>query len=150
MHNQAAGEIHYPPPPNADMGMSRRASQDFPPSPQMDGQQSGRKRTHSSISQEFGTPGYGQQRQSGQWQQFETPRHPAAQPFAQGPADPYRQIPSYSPNGLAPQPQFPNARDARTFADNNNIMDQQEAPKVELDEDLYDRYVAYYEVVVNY
>ena len=143
MHNQATGDqIHYPPPPNADMGMSRRPSQDFSPPPQMDGQPgTGRKRTHSSISQEFGTPGFGphvSQRQSGQWSQFETPRHAPPQPFAQGPADPYRPIPSYSPNGLAPQAQFPNARDARAFTDSNNL-EQLDIQNIDLDENVYDR-----------
>ncbi|KFY32141.1 hypothetical protein V493_00475 [Pseudogymnoascus sp. VKM F-4281 (FW-2241)] len=109
MQNQSGEPMHYPP-PHAEGGGSRRASQDYtPPPPHSEGQP--RKRAYSSISQDFG-PGYQSQRQSGQWQAPETPRHHGAPAASYGqanaaPESSYR--PLYSPNGLAPQPQWRNA-----------------------------------------
>lgn len=109
MQNQSGEALHYP--PHAEGGGSRRASNDYsPPPPHLEGQPP-RKRTYSSISQDF-APGYQSQRQSGQWQALETPRHHAAPaaPYGQAnvaPESSYR--PLYSPNGLAPQPQWRNA-----------------------------------------
>lgn len=106
IQNQAGDAMHYPHP---EVEMPRRASNDYSPPPHMEGQP--RKRTYSSISQDFG-PGYQSQRQSGQWQQAENPRHLPQPPGPYGqvnvaPEPLYR--PLYSPNGLAPQPQWRNA-----------------------------------------
>ncbi|OBT66952.1 hypothetical protein VE03_04138 [Pseudogymnoascus sp. 23342-1-I1] len=110
MQNQAGGEaMNYP--PHTEGGGSRRASNDYsPPPPHVEGQAT-RKRAYSTMSQDF-VSGYQPQRQSGQWQAPETPRNHAA------PATPYGQAnaatessyrpPLYSPNGLAPQPQWRN------------------------------------------
>ncbi|OBT77570.1 hypothetical protein VF21_04629 [Pseudogymnoascus sp. 05NY08] len=107
MQNQSGDALHYP--PHVEGGGSRRASHDYSPPPP---HPEGRKRTYSSISQEFG-PGYQSQRQSGQWQALDTPRHHGAPAAAYGQANvaaesSYRP-PLYSPNGLAPQPQWRNA-----------------------------------------
>ncbi len=142
-HNQPSEPLNYPQAPSADMGIPRRESQDFSPPPQMDGAL-GRKRTHSSISQEFGTPGgYAQQnlvqRQSGQWNQYETPRHPAAQAFAQAPAEQYR-VGVHSPNGLAPQAQFPSARENYYFAEPTDaeLQDMNNQGEFNFNEAAYD------------
>lgn len=107
MQSQSGEALHYPPHPEG--GGSRRPSHDYsPPPPHAEGQP--RKRTYSSISQDFGS-GYQPQRQSGQWQGPETPRHhgASAAPYGQANAAPdasYR--PAYSPNAMAPQSQWKN------------------------------------------
>jgi hypothetical protein len=109
MQNQSGEALHYP--PHVEGGGSRRASHDYsPPPPHTEGQP--RKRAYSSISQDF-TSGYQSQRQSGQWQALDTPRHHGAPATTYGQANAaaessYR-APLYSPNGLAPQPQWRNA-----------------------------------------
>jgi hypothetical protein len=106
MQNQSGEALHYP--PHVEGGGSRRASHDYsPPPPHTEG----RKRTYSSISQDFGS-GYQSQRQSGQWQALDTPRHGAAAATygqANATAESSYRPPLYSPNGLAPQPQWRNA-----------------------------------------
>jgi hypothetical protein len=94
LSQQAAGEPLAYPAPTAEM----RTSHEYSPPPQMDSQ--ARKRTYSSISQDFNSP-YPSQRQSGQW--FETPQ----QPRSAYPQD--HRPPLYPPNGLAPQPQWRDA-----------------------------------------
>ncbi|OBT97827.1 transcriptional activator [Pseudogymnoascus verrucosus] len=109
MQNQSGEALHYP--PHVEGAGSRRASHDYsPPPPHTEGQP--RKRAYSSISQDF-TSGYQSQRQSGQWQALDTPRHHGAPATTYGQANAaaessYR-APLYSPNGLAPQPQWRNA-----------------------------------------
>ena len=107
IQSQSGEALHYPPHP--ETGASRRASNDYSPPPHLEGQP--RKRTYSSISQDFGT-GYQSQRQSGQWQPLDASRHHPPPSGTYGQANvasesSYR--PLYSPNGLAPQPQWRNA-----------------------------------------
>lgn len=122
IQNSHGGEPIQYPQPNADL--SRRQSQDFSPPPTLDGTPSiGRKRGYSSVAQEFGTPGYAQQtpqRQSGQWSQMDMPRH-TPQQFTHAAPEPYRAI--FSPNGLAPQAQFPVGRPANMSLDGNFNLD---------------------------
>lgn len=101
-----AGEIPQFAPLHHD-GTSRRASNEFSPPPPLDVLQP-RKRTFSTISNEF-SPAYQGQRTSGGWAAPEPSRHlphpGSGYPNTPGAADqPYRS--QYSPNGLAPQPSW--------------------------------------------
>lgn len=131
--------VHYP---QQNVDMSRRQSQDFSPPPgPLDTPSIGRKRGYSSVTQDFSTPGFPQQtthRQSGQWSQMDMPRQTPNQ-FAHAAPEQYR--PVFSPNGLAPQAQFPVGRDPRLTMDNSFSPDGMNLnDRLEIDDAVLDEY----------
>jgi hypothetical protein len=98
-----AGEMPQFPPLHHEGG-SRPGSNEYSPPP-VEGAQ--RKRTFSSISNEFSSPAYQAQRPSGAWSSGETarqlppPNYPLSQPVSGDQAQPSFRT-HYSPNGLAP------------------------------------------------
>ena len=105
--------------PNDSM---RRPSDEFSPPPNADGVQ--RKRTHSSMSGDFNSPYQNQRPPS--WAQ---PQQEHARGFShQSPAyatpqpGPTFREPNYSPNGLAPTPQWRNAPDLRQSNAFENVV----------------------------
>ncbi|KAH8816177.1 hypothetical protein F5884DRAFT_212493 [Xylogone sp. PMI_703] len=97
-----------------DSPTQRRTSEEFTPPPNVDGTQ--RKRTYSSISNEYGTP-YQPQRSSGWGLQDSQRQHPPsfATPQTGGSGQMFRE-PNYSPNGLQPTPTWRNQPEHRPSA----------------------------------
>jgi hypothetical protein len=110
-----AGEIPQFTPLQHHEGGSRRGSHEYSPTPGIEGAQQ-RKRTFSSISNEFSSPAYQPQRPPvGGWSSAEAPRHLPPPSSYQLPASGEQAQASfrthYSPNGLAPQAIWTNAPD---------------------------------------
>lgn len=124
-------------------GGSRPGSNEYSPPPNMEGAQ--RKRTFSSISNEFSPPTYQGQRQSGGWssgeasRQLPPPNYQLSQPASGEQAQSSFRT-HYSPNGLAPQAVWSNAPDtlrANTSFGSMVPADQNYSDhKVEWDENL--------------
>jgi hypothetical protein len=136
-----SGEIQYAhmqhdgTPPRAD---------EYSPPPNAGSAQ--RKRTYSSISNEFGA-GFQHPRASMGWNQ-EPPRqlpHPSGAQYSQAPQDSLSYRPQYSPNGMAPQPLWTNGPDSVrrpsvsyenfTQANHNHVES-----RLEWDDAIIDRY----------
>jgi hypothetical protein len=131
-----------------DSPLQRRGSEDFSPPPSQEHHP--KKRTYSSVSgSEFGTP-YLAHRSVSAWPTHESPRHLPApgSGFAGTPLPPVTsqafRDPMYSPNGLAPLPQWkaaPEPPRRQSAAFENAIQDQahSESP-LEWDDTTVDRY----------
>ncbi|KAH8803820.1 hypothetical protein F5882DRAFT_140741 [Hyaloscypha sp. PMI_1271] len=131
-----------------DSPLQRRGSEDFSPPPSQEHHP--KKRTYSSVSgSEFGTP-YLAHRSVSAWPTHESPRHLPApgSGFAGTPLPPVTsqafRDPMYSPNGLAPLPQWkaaPEPPRRQSAAFENAIQDQahSESP-LEWDDTTVDSY----------
>jgi hypothetical protein len=131
-----------------DSPLQRRGSEDFSPPPSQEHHP--KKRTYSSVSgSEFGTP-YLAHRSVSAWPTHESPRHLPApvSGFAATPLPPVTsqafRDPIYSPNGLAPLPQWKTAPEPphhQSAAFENAIQDRapSESP-LEWDDTTVDRY----------
>lgn len=139
-----AGEMPQFTPLQHHEGGSRRGSNEYSPTPGIEGAQQ-RKRTFSSISNEFSSPAYQPQRPSIGWSSAEAPRHlppPATYQMAVSGEQPQASFRThYSPNGLAPQAVWSNAPDTAQRAGGSfGSMGQAEQSypdhKVEWDDNL--------------
>ncbi|KAI9736562.1 MAG: Glucose-responsive transcription factor [Claussenomyces sp. TS43310] len=132
-------------------GTPRRASDEYTPPPPPIEATEARKRTYSSISNEFAS-GYQPQRPTAGWPATDASRQPphptsgyqgTTQISPDQTKSPYRS--QYSPNGMAPQPMWRNgpetARRASTSFDSMPPPDHNNLePKVEWDDSLVEGY----------
>jgi hypothetical protein len=139
-----AGEMPQFTPLQHHEGGSRRGSNEYSPTPGIEGAQQ-RKRTFSSISNEFSSPAYQPQRPSIGWSSAEAPRHlppPATYQMPVSGEQPQASFRThYSPNGLAPQAVWSNAPDTAQRAGGSfgsMVQAEQSYPdhKVEWDDNL--------------
>ncbi|TVY37603.1 putative transcriptional regulatory protein [Lachnellula occidentalis] len=122
----------------------RRPSDEFSPTPNADGVQ--RKRTHSSISGDFNSPYQNQRPPSWAQPQQEHARQFSQQSpaYATPQSGPMFREPNYSPNGLAPTPQWRNApdlqRQSNSFENVVSLEQGQVDQSLELTDTIIDQY----------
>jgi hypothetical protein len=136
--------------PHHESPMQRRPSDEYSPPPHGENT---RKRTYSTVSNEFGTP-YMPQRAQAPWTAPEPPRHlPPPTTFSPPQGSGVFRDPNFSPNGIQPQPHWRNPPDLahRQALSFDNIPEEAviERP-AELDDAVFEGFVTLCFPVLKY